>query len=73
MERKNVESNMIKSIGYDPKNSTLEAEFDSGAIWQYYGVSKSVYANLKRTSSVGIFFKSEIIDQFSDKKINRGN
>ena len=62
---------MIKSIGYDQNTSTLEAEFDSGAVWQYYGVSESVYNDLKCASSLGRFFKDEIIDQYSDKKVKR--
>ena len=36
MERDYVESTMIRSYGFDSSTSTLEVEFNNGAIWQYF-------------------------------------
>ena len=47
MEREYVESTMIKSYGFDTSTSTLEVEFNNGAVWQYYDVSESLYYEMK--------------------------
>ena len=53
MERKNVISSNIKSIGYDVVRSLLEVEFHSGWIYQYLGVPQHLYLGLMQASSHG--------------------
>ena len=43
MERKNVVSSNIKSIGYDESAMVLEVEFNNGAVYQYYNVPLYIY------------------------------
>jgi len=51
-----VESSNIVSIGYDPVTSTLEIEFHSGAIYQYFAVPQEIYDGLMNARSKGAFF-----------------
>jgi hypothetical protein len=69
MDREYVESSMIKSIGFDPNTSTLEVEFNSGAIWQYYDVLESTYYEMKSASSIGKFFHANIKGHYSDGQV----
>ena len=38
MIRQPVSSSNIRSIGYDSESNTLEIEFHSGGVYQYFGV-----------------------------------
>lgn len=67
MEREYVESSMIRSFGFEI--STLEIEFNSGAIWQYFDVPESVYYEMKAASSCGKFFLSNIKGQYSESQV----
>ena len=40
MQRDYVSSSNIVSVGYDPASETLEIEFQSGAVYQYYNVNQ---------------------------------
>lgn len=53
MERISVNSSNVTSIGYDEETSTLEIEFHSGAIYQYFDVPFQVYSDLMSASSKG--------------------
>lgn len=67
MERDYVESTMIRSFGFE--SSTLEVEFNSGAIWQYFDVPESVFYEMKAASSCGKFFHSNIRGQYSESQV----
>lgn len=69
MEREYVESTMIKSYGFDSPTSTLEVEFNSGAVWQYYDVAESLYYEMKSSSSCGKFFNANIKGQYSEGQV----
>lgn len=60
MERIPVDSSNLASIGYDVASSTLEIEFNSGAIYQYYGVPENEYTGLMNASSKGSYFDQHI-------------
>ena len=60
MERIQVESSNIASIGYDEKSNTLEIEFHNSAIYQYFDVPIMVYQGLKEASSKGIYLAQNI-------------
>lgn len=67
MERDYVESTMIRSFGFEI--STLEVEFISGAIWQYFDVPESVFYEMKAASSCGKFFLANIRGQYSESQV----
>mgnify|MGYP001168718206 CR=1 FL=1 len=69
MERQRVSSSNVRSIGYDDASSTLEVEFNSGGIYQYSGVSESVYAALMRASSKGSYLNDHIKDRHPCRKV----
>lgn len=60
MERVQVESSNIESIGYDSDSETLEIEFISSGLYQYYDVPEYVYGELMSADSHGIYFNANI-------------
>ena len=69
MDRKNIESSMIQSIGYDANNSTLEIEFKSGAVWQYFDFLESSWYEFEAAESQGKFFHRVIKNQYSESRV----
>jgi hypothetical protein len=69
MERKYVDSSMIRSIGYDFNTSTLEIEFNSGAVWQYFDFPESTWYEFENTDSHGKFFLREIKSQYTETQV----
>lgn len=53
-------SSNILSIGYDPDNMILEVEFTTGAVYQYYDVSQSIYDGLMAADSHGTFLSAYV-------------
>jgi len=70
MERKYIESRMIRSIGYDPNTSTLEIEFNSGAVWQYFNFPESIWYDFKNSESKGKYFHKEIKNQYPESQVS---
>lgn len=70
MTRQQVNSSNIESIGFDEGSQTLEIEFHTGAIYQYYSVPKSLYEDFIRASSHGSFFHIHIKGRYNDTKIS---
>lgn len=62
MYRIPVDSSNIKSVGFD--SNTLEVEFHSGGIYQYYGVPTDVYHYFMNAPSKGKFFHQFIRDKY---------
>jgi len=69
MERKNVISSNIKSIGFDPEDKILEIEFHDGGIYQYFDVPQTIYNDLITAKSHGSFFHKHIKNNYRWKKI----
>ena len=69
MERKSVNSSTIRSVGYEPNSQTLEIEFTSGSIYQYSRVSPEIYRKLMAAPTIGSYFKNNIEDEFTTKRI----
>jgi hypothetical protein len=64
MRRDPVASSNIASIGYDSPSQTLEIQFHSGAVYQYYNVPQTIYDALMASGSKGQFLNSQIKDRF---------
>lgn len=69
MEREIVSSSTIVSIGYDPSTETLEIEFRSGRIYQYYNVPEPVYQQLMEAPSKGQFHHTYIRNAYSYSRV----
>lgn len=65
MERIQVGSTNLASVGYNASTETLEIEFLNGRIYEYYGVPESIHAELMGASSHGIYFRAHIMNSFS--------
>jgi hypothetical protein len=69
MERKRLNASNIRSAGYDARNRVLEIEFSSGSINQYSGVSEEIYRRLMSSPSPGSYFRDEIEESFTAKRL----
>ena len=69
MNRESVQSSMIASLGYNASTSTLEVEFNSGAVWQYYEVPESVYYDMMNSGSLGKFFYANIKGSYGESQV----
>ncbi len=69
MERINVSSSNLKSVGYDKAKSQLEIEFNSGGIYVYYNVPENIFDDLMEASSKGKYFHKFINEVFGYTKI----
>ena len=61
MEREQVSSSNLKSIGYDINTSILEVEFKNGRVYQYFNVPINVYNAIINASSIGKYLNSNIV------------
>jgi len=60
VERIPVSSTDIASVGYETDTQTLEVEFRSGTVYQYFNVPKFHYEGLLNASSKGRYFNEHI-------------
>jgi hypothetical protein len=59
-----VESTTLATVGYEDVRELLRLEFRSQAIYQYFGVPKSVHEGLLRAPSKGSYFNRVIRGRF---------
>ena len=69
MDRQLVQSNNLRSIGYDQNTNTLEIEFHSGGIYQYFNVPESIYLAPMKAVSKGSYFHHYIKEHYRYKHV----
>lgn len=69
MKREAISSSNLVSVGYDALSETLEIEFNSGSVYQYYNVSRSIYEALLAAPSAGRFFAYQIKNVFPYSRV----
>lgn len=69
MERNPLTSSMVLSIGYEEASQTLEVEFKSGLIYQYYNVPAVVYEQLLTAESAGTFINTQVKPNFPFSRV----
>ena len=69
MQRYSVASSNLASVGYDTVTQTLEIEFLSGSVYQYYNVPENLYDQLMRAGSKGRFFHQYIRNAYPYSRI----
>lgn len=69
MNRIPVNSTNIRSIGYDKQTATLEVEFTSGDIYQYFNVPEYLYQQFLNASSYGQFLNDNIRYNYRYQKV----
>ena len=69
MERIHVPSTNISSIGYDEATETLEIEFLSSAIYQYFNVPLTMHEKLMQAGSKGRFLHMYIKNKYPYSRV----
>ena len=69
MERTYVPSTNISSIGYDAATETLEIEFLSSAIYQYFNVPLNMHEQLMQAGSKGKFLHIYIKNKYPYSRV----
>jgi len=69
MERKPIDSSNISSIGYDEDSNTLEVEFYSGTVYQYFDVPLNFFQGFMEAGSKGQYFAQHIKGYFRYAKV----
>lgn len=69
MERENVSSSNLESIGYDYSNEILEIEFKNSSVYQYFDVPESIFNELMNASSHGVYFSANIKNDYEYTKL----
>jgi hypothetical protein len=60
VQRDPVESSVISSVGYDTDSRTLEVEFTSGKVYQFFDVPPELARALRAAESSGAFFNTYV-------------
>lgn len=68
MKRKNVNSSVLKAVGYDEKTTTLETELLNNALYEYYKVPAKEYNDLIKAPSLGEYY-NKVIKKHKYKKL----
>ena len=69
MQRYSVASSNIASGGYDHATETLEVEFLSGSLYQYYNAPKNMYDQLIAAGSKGRFLNTYIKNAYPYSRV----
>ena len=64
LDRKRVESDIFRSIGYDVDSRIMEVEFKDGLVFRYFQVPEGIHKRLMRTRSKSAFFRNNIHYQY---------
>lgn len=70
MERTEVSSSAVRSIGYNAETQVLEVEYLGGGVYQYTNVPASEYEALMSSSSVGKYLQNNIKSAYSARKVS---
>lgn len=65
-----VDSSAISEIGYNRARSVMTITFNSGSVYNYYGVPESQYEDLAGASSVGRTFVREVRNDYTYLRLN---
>ena len=69
MDKQPVSSSTVRSIGYDRQTETLEIEFGSGRVYQYYNVPDRLHVEIMQAPSKGQFFNTYIRDRYPYSRV----
>lgn len=69
MQRTEVTSRAIRSIGYDSQTETLEVEWHSGRLYQYDEVPTTVYSWLMRARNKGAYMTRLINERYAARDV----
>lgn len=64
-----ISSSNLSFVRYRPADTSLEVQFQSGAVYQYTGVPESVYAGLLSAPSAGSYLAQQIKQRFPHSRV----
>ncbi len=73
MERTEIDSRAIRSVGYDAQTERLEIEFRTGRVYVYGGVPISVYEWFMKLPSKGGFVTRVLEPKYGGQKADRAD
>jgi hypothetical protein len=69
IDRTPVTSSVIAGVTYDPRTNTLEVEFHTGRVYQYFDVPPTEYDALRQADSVGRYFNRAIRNRYRSREV----
>jgi len=69
MERKDVDSSNLRSVGYDKQKHILEIEFNNKGVYHYFEVPFDIYEGLIGAESKGKYFWKNIRREFEYERV----
>lgn len=72
MQRENVASSSLHSVGYDWDNRVLEIAFRNGTVYHYLNVPEQTYVQLMRAASKGRYFERAIRSRYPFRRVEGG-
>ncbi len=60
MQRQEVTSSNVESIGYDQSTGTMEVAFKNGSIYEYYAIPPNLHEELMSSPSIGTFLSTHV-------------
>ncbi len=69
MERTNIDTRLIKSMGYDKEKKIMEVEFSSDMIYQYNNFPEDLYNEIVNHKNIDKFFKINIVNRYHYKRL----
>lgn len=64
MEKTNIDTRLIKSMGYDKEKKIMEVEFTSDMIHQYRNFPEDLYNEMIKNKNIDKFFKINIVNRY---------
>jgi hypothetical protein len=69
IERRKVNSDKIRSVGYQPAEQVLEIEFTDGKVVQYYRVPSETHRRLLAAPSIVSYFRDHIEEEYTARRL----
>lgn len=69
MRRQPVSSSVLRSVGYEPTDRTLEIEFSNDRVYRYSDVPAAVYLRLLNARSLGAYFNEHVRDEYQSEEL----
>jgi hypothetical protein len=70
MRLKQVQSEMLDAVGYDPKRRHLEVIFNGGDRYRYKEVPSFEYEGLMSAESIGLYMHRRIIGRYDYDRLS---
>lgn len=69
MDMISVSSSNVAAVGYDEDSSTLQLEFNNGAMYQYFDVPENIFEELRDADSVGGYLAEHVKGSYRYSKV----